>query len=121
PPPHAGDATRVKLSCVNDDAQGQPLEVLWKCEVDPAVVTAADWHDLSKRGFDPPRMFSAFLHTLRWNCATATIRQALPGAFSSRIPRTMARPSPSGTTAKSAAPSTCHTASATASLRAAAG
>ncbi len=24
------------------------------------------------RGFDPPRLFSAYLHTLRWNCVTAT-------------------------------------------------
>src|SRR5262249_41731758 len=85
PPPHAGDATLVKLSCVNDDAQGQPLEVLWGCEVDPAVVTAADWHDLSKRGFDPPRMFSAFLHTLRWNCVTATNAKLFQAPFRAGI------------------------------------
>jgi hypothetical protein len=29
------DATLVKLSCVDDDAQGQPLAVLWEKEVDP--------------------------------------------------------------------------------------
>src|SRR5262249_21949125 len=32
PGPSAGDATLVGLSCVDDDAQGQPLEVLWERE-----------------------------------------------------------------------------------------
>src|SRR5262249_44994221 len=30
------------------------------------------WDSISTRGFDPPRLFSAYLHTLRWNCVTAT-------------------------------------------------
>jgi hypothetical protein len=30
------------------------------------------WRDLAAKGFDPPRQFAAFLHTLRWNCVTAT-------------------------------------------------
>ena len=30
PPPNPGDATLVSLSCVDDDAQGQPLDVLWE-------------------------------------------------------------------------------------------
>jgi len=25
-----------------------------------------------ERGFDPPRLFAAYLHTVRWNCVTAT-------------------------------------------------
>ena len=28
--------------------------------------------DLAAKGFDAPRQFAAFLHTLRWNCVTAT-------------------------------------------------
>ena len=28
--------------------------------------------DLGEKCFDPPRHFGAFLHTLRWNCVTAT-------------------------------------------------
>ena len=28
--------------------------------------------DLAARGFDPPRAFAAFFHTMRWNCVTAT-------------------------------------------------
>lgn len=34
PPTSASDDTIVRLSCVGDDAQGQPLEVLWNHEID---------------------------------------------------------------------------------------
>lgn len=72
PPPRPADSTLLRLSCLDDDAQGQPLEVLWENEVDPKIMTGAAWQDLAKRGFDPPKLFSAYLHTLRWNCVTAT-------------------------------------------------
>ena len=72
PPPESGDATLVRMACLDDDAQGQPLEVLWEMEVDPEIMTGEAWQDLAARGFDPPHLFSAYLHTLRWNCVTAT-------------------------------------------------
>ncbi|MDB5310767.1 MAG: helicase, superfamily [Gemmataceae bacterium] len=71
-PGSTADATLVRLACVDDDAQGQPLEALWELEPDAEVLTAAGWEHLAERGFDPPRLFSAYLHTLRWNCVTAT-------------------------------------------------
>ncbi|MBL8823757.1 MAG: DEAD/DEAH box helicase, partial [Planctomycetia bacterium] len=66
------DSTLVQLSCVDDDAQGQRLEVLWEKEVDAAVQRAEAWDAIAKRGFDQPALFSAYLNTLRWNCLTAT-------------------------------------------------
>ncbi len=72
-PPSAGDdSTLVRMSCLDDDAQGQPLEVLWEKEVDPEIITAEAWQSIATRGFDPPRIFSAYLHTLQWNCVTST-------------------------------------------------
>ncbi len=72
-PPGAGDdATLVRMSCLDDDAQGQPLEVLWEKEVDPELITAEAWQKIASRGFDPPKLFSAYLHTLQWNCVTST-------------------------------------------------
>ena len=71
-PPAAGDATLVRLSCLDDDAQGQALEVLWEAELDAEVLQGSGWEHLAARGFDPPRLFSAYMHTLRWNCVTAT-------------------------------------------------
>lgn len=72
PAAQSGDSTLVRLSCLDDDAQGQPLEVLWEKEVDAEILTGEVWQDLAKRGFDPPKLFSGYLHTLRWNCVTAT-------------------------------------------------
>ena len=34
-PRRAADSTLVRLSCVDDDNQLQPLEVLWEKELDP--------------------------------------------------------------------------------------
>jgi hypothetical protein len=69
--PDSHSATLVRLSCIDDDAQGEPLEVLWEHELDTALVRAT-WDTLGTRGVDPPSHFAAYLHTLRWNCVTAT-------------------------------------------------
>ena len=66
------ECARVSLACADDDAQGQTLEVYWDFEIDRAILEQEAWSDLGAKGFDPPRHFSAFLHTLRWNCITGT-------------------------------------------------
>ena len=72
PPPQPGHATLLRLSCLEDDAQGDPLEVLWEHELDARVLGRASWDRVASRGFDRPALFSAYLHTLRWACVTAT-------------------------------------------------
>ncbi|MEB3124054.1 MAG: DISARM system SNF2-like helicase DrmD [Synechococcales bacterium] len=64
--------TTVHLACVEDDAQGQPLSVFWEQELDARVLGEASWDVVGQRGFDEPDRFSAYLHTLRWNCVTST-------------------------------------------------
>ena len=63
---------RVALACADDDAQGQTLEVWWDFEIDRRILEQEAWAAVGARGFDPPRHFGAFLHTLRWSCVTAT-------------------------------------------------
>jgi SNF2 family DNA or RNA helicase len=72
PPSTTGEQTLVRLSCVDDDAQGQPLEVLWEKEIDAEVLGETSWAKVAEKGFDSPKRFSAYLHTLRWNCVTST-------------------------------------------------
>ena len=67
-----GESPLVSLACADDDAQGQSLDVFWNYEIDRRILEEEHWHDLGARGFDVPRQFAAFLHTLRWNCVTAT-------------------------------------------------
>ena len=72
PAPAPPDSRRVRLSCVEDDALGEPLEVLWDKEVDARALSGANWQAIASRGFDAPHLFSAYLNTLRWNCVTST-------------------------------------------------
>jgi len=84
-PPEPVDASLVRLSCLDDDAQGQPLDVLWEKEVDPEILTGEAWERLAERGFDEARLFSAYLHTLRWNCVTATDPKLFQSPFRAGI------------------------------------
>jgi SNF2 family DNA or RNA helicase len=72
PPVKTGDSALVRLACVDDDAQGQTLEVLWEKELDPQILSGEAWESIATKGFDPPRKFAAYVHTLRWNCVTST-------------------------------------------------
>jgi hypothetical protein len=64
--------TQVSLSCLDDDAQGAPLDVLWEVEVDAEVLRGSSWKEVARRGFDEPSVFAAYLHARRWNCVTST-------------------------------------------------
>jgi len=63
--------TALELACVEDDAQGERLRVLWEAEPDARVI-----HDARSakpaRQPDPPERFAAYLHALRWSCVTST-------------------------------------------------
>src|SRR5947209_7058623 len=85
PPPKPTDSTLVRLSCVDDDAQGQHLEVLWERELDAEVMKGEAWEAIAQRGFDSPALFSAYLNTLRWNCVTATDPRLFQSPFRAGI------------------------------------
>lgn len=55
---HPGDMTLVRLSCLEDDAQGVPLEILCEAEVDAHPVSGNAWGRVAERGFDEPRTFA---------------------------------------------------------------
>ena len=66
------EQTLVDLSCLDDDAQGERLSVLWEREVDATVLQASLWNTVASRGFDPPDKFAAYLNAIRWNLVTST-------------------------------------------------
>jgi hypothetical protein len=55
-PGDGGDLTLVRLSCLEDDAQGVPLEVLWEAEVDAHPAKGDAWSRVAEHGFGNPRM-----------------------------------------------------------------
>ena len=85
PPPVPGEQSVVGLSCLEDDAQGEELEVLWEKEVDAQLVPAASWSRATQGEFDPPHWFSAYYHTLRWNTVTSTDPKLFQAPFRAGI------------------------------------
>jgi superfamily II DNA/RNA helicase len=65
-------STLVSLNCIDDDALGESIRVLWEKEVDAEIILDEGWKRIGDRGFDAPGLFSAYLNTLRWNTVTAT-------------------------------------------------
>ena len=84
-PVEPGDSALVSLACVEDDAQGQTLDVLWDIEPDARADQSDRWHGLGTREFDAPALFAAYVNTLRWNCVTATDATLLQAPFRAGI------------------------------------
>ena len=85
PPGEPGQTHLVRLSCADDDNQGQLLDVFWDYELDRHIVSDEGWANLGSKGFDAPRQFAAFFHTLRWNCVTATDPKLFQAPFRAGI------------------------------------
>jgi superfamily II DNA or RNA helicase len=82
----AGDGlTSLRLACVDDDAQGEVVEVLWDAELDGSILKDEGWATVAKFGTDDPRVFSAYLRALRWNTATAADRDLFQAPFRAGI------------------------------------
>ncbi len=79
------EGNHVRMACLDDDAQGQPLEAIWEIESDAKVLGDDVWKTIGNRGFDPPRHFSAYVHSLRWNCVTATDPKLFQSPFRAGI------------------------------------
>ena len=67
-----GTLAVVELACVDDDAAGRRLDVIWDAEVDAKVIPPG--RSALKANIEPddPRTFAAYLHALRWSCVTST-------------------------------------------------
>lgn len=72
PPTVSHDSALVDLACIDDDASGQPLTVLWHAEPDARVLEEDAWASVGAKGFDRPEVFAAYLNTRRWNSVTST-------------------------------------------------
>jgi superfamily II DNA or RNA helicase len=82
----AGDRlTALRLACVDDDAQGEVVEVLWDAELDGSVLKDEGWASVAKFGTDDPSVFSAYLRALRWNTATAADQDLFQAPFRAGI------------------------------------
>ena len=75
----------VRLVCVDDDAQGEAVEVAWHAELDARRSDTNAWSTLAAGGTDDPATFAAYLRTLQWNTATAGDRDLFQAPFRAGI------------------------------------
>ncbi len=75
----------VRLACVDDDAQGEVVEVAWDAELDGRQSNRDTWESLAESGTDDPATFAAYLRTLGWNTATAGDRELFQAPFRAGI------------------------------------
>jgi hypothetical protein len=64
--------TAVCLACVDDDAAGVLLDVLWERELDAAILGEEGFGGAPVTHIDRPDLFAAYLDTLRWSGVTST-------------------------------------------------
>ena len=77
--------TVVSLACLDDDAQGERIDVVWELELDRKIVSEESWQAIGSKGFDSQAMFAAFFNNLRWHCVTATNPRILQSPFRAGI------------------------------------
>ncbi|HET7538570.1 MAG TPA: SNF2-related protein [Polyangiaceae bacterium] len=83
-PASQGVMTVVRLVCLDDDAQGRTLEVLWELELG-ARILQADSHLGAIELLDEPREFAAYFHAVKWNRVTATDGRLFQAPFRAGI------------------------------------
>lgn len=83
------EGTVLSLSCMDDDAQGQFLKVIWENEINPSIEGVEAWKSIGSKdkvpAFDPVRDFAAYFRTLRWNCVTSTSSDLFQAPFRAGI------------------------------------
>ncbi|MEN9358939.1 MAG: hypothetical protein RL095_474 [Verrucomicrobiota bacterium] len=83
--PTAGLGTLLRLACVDDDAQGMSSEVVWEMELGTEIIGEDTWKRIGAKGFDDVSFFSSYVHSLRWNCVTATDPKLFQSPFRAGI------------------------------------
>lgn len=79
------EATRVDLVCLDDDAQGRRLSVLWELELGAKVLQPESEGLGRVEALDSPRRFAAYFHALRWSQVTATRADLFQAPFRAGI------------------------------------
>jgi SNF2-related domain len=75
----------VALSCIDDDAQGEQLSVIWDAEIGARLIDEDPWAQIGRDGTDDAAVFAAFLRTLKWRTATAADKNLFQAPFRAGI------------------------------------
>lgn len=75
----------LRLSCVDDDAQGEIASVVWDTEIAARSRDDELWDLIGDGGTDDAKLFAAYLRTIRWNSSTASDRELFQAPFRAGI------------------------------------
>jgi len=84
-PGRGEDIRTIVLSCIADDALGEPLEVIWDAEIGARVLDEDAWSRVGTGAPDTPDVLAAYLRTVRWRSVTAADRDLLQAPFRAGI------------------------------------
>jgi len=73
----------VTLASIEDDAQGETLQVIWDIEPGTRIEDSASLP--APVGFDSPYRFDAFMHAIRWGAVSSADYRTLQAPFRSGI------------------------------------
>jgi hypothetical protein len=75
----------VRLTCLDDDATGRALSVIWERELGARVARPGQAGLWAPGQLDEPRHFAAYLHALKWSSVTATDARLFQAPFRAGI------------------------------------
>jgi ERCC4-related helicase len=81
----SGSPDRHRLICVDDDAQGETLDVTLAAEIAATKVVEDGWNELAGSQPDDPITLGAHLRAIRWRTASAADRKLFQAPFRAGI------------------------------------
>lgn len=61
----------LRLTCIDDDASGEPLTVVADAEIGHRSPDVDPWLEIGKSGIENPEAFRAYVRSLTWRTSTA--------------------------------------------------
>jgi hypothetical protein len=80
-----GERGLIHLVCLDDDAQGRSLQVIWELELGARVLRPESMGLGPVSSVDEPRTFAAYYHALKWSCVSATDARLFQSPFRAGI------------------------------------
>ncbi|MCZ0810604.1 DISARM system SNF2-like helicase DrmD [Roseovarius sp. EGI FJ00037] len=81
----ANELNVVRISCIEDDAQGEEALVIWDAEVAAHTATDSLWNAIGSEGADTAATFSAWLKTVDWNSTSVADKDLFQAPFRAGI------------------------------------
>jgi ERCC4-related helicase len=80
-----GPMLTLKLVSIEDDSQGETLQVALAPELQAEVIDPSDWSPLLTKTFEGPQRLGAYLRATEWRTATAADRKLFQAPFRAGI------------------------------------